>query len=111
MAERSRQGNESESTNQLRRAIMRAALEQKDYYVHAWAAFMLYFVGWLPGLIFNLLVLGRARKDGKMLGRGVSGVGCLWLLLIMNLVIPALIVLFVTSGATIINMLNNRLTF
>ncbi len=111
MSERSRQGMESDNSNRIRKAMMQAALEQKDYYVHAWATFMLYFLGWLPGLIFNLLVLSRARKDGRIIGKGMSGVGCLWLLLIMNVVIPALIILFVTSGATIMNMLNNRPTF
>ncbi len=92
----------------LRRMVLQAVLEQKDYYVHAWATLSLYFLGWLPGLILNILILRQARKHSKLIKRQAAGAGCLWFLLIMNLVIPLLIFLAASSWATILNLISNR---
>jgi uncharacterized membrane protein YqaE (UPF0057 family) len=55
-------------------------------------AFLLYWLGYVPGLIFNIMYLVEARRVESETGRTPSGYGCLWATLIGSL-IPA--VLFV----------------
>lgn len=48
-------------------------------------AFLLYFLGWVPGLIFNIMYLNEANNVRKELGRDPEGIGCLWATLIGSL--------------------------
>lgn len=41
-------------------------------------SFLLYFMGWLPGIIFNVMYLNEANNVKKELGRTPEGMGCLW---------------------------------
>lgn len=49
-------------------------------------AFLLYFLGYIPGLIFNVMFLNEANNVGKEIGRTPEGTGCLWATLIGSLV-------------------------
>jgi hypothetical protein len=51
-------------------------------------AFLLYWVGYVPGLIFNIMFISEARRVEAETGRTPSGMGCLWTTLIASL-IPA----------------------
>jgi hypothetical protein len=47
-------------------------------------AYLLYFLGYVPGLIFNIMFLNEANRVQKETGRTPSGVGCLWATLIAS---------------------------
>jgi hypothetical protein len=61
-------------------------------------AFLLYFLGYIPGLIFNIVFLNEANNVKKEIGRTPEGMGCLWATLIGSLV-P--LVLFFTLCASL----------
>jgi hypothetical protein len=48
-------------------------------------AYLLYFLGYIPGLIFNIMFLVEANRVQKETGRSPSGVGCLWATLIASI--------------------------
>lgn len=56
-------------------------------------AFLLYWVGYVPGLIFNIMYLMEARRVEGETGRTPSGYGCLWATLIGSLVPAALLLM------------------
>lgn len=58
------------------------------------AAFLLYWLGYIPGLIFNIMFLMEARRVETETGRTPSGYGCLWATLIGSLIPAALFVSF-----------------
>lgn len=58
------------------------------------AAFLLYWLGYIPGLIFNIMFLMEARRVEAETGRTPSGYGCLWATLIGSLIPAALFVSF-----------------
>jgi hypothetical protein len=74
---------------------MYAAPVQQVYYRNmsftgkAVVAFLLYWVGYIPGLIFNIMFLNEANNVKKETGRTPEGMGCLWATLISSL-LPAL---------------------
>ena len=53
-------------------------------------AFLLYWVGYLPGLIFNIMFINEAGHVKDETGRTPDGYGCLWATLIGSL-LPALL--------------------
>lgn len=55
-------------------------------------AFLLYWLGYVPGLIFNIMFLNEARRVQNETGRTPAGYGCLWTTLIVSIV-PALLFL------------------
>lgn len=73
---------------------------QRSFIGAAIVTFVLTWFFWLPGLIANLLFLREARKVQGRAGEKLSGVGCLWALLIVNGIIP-LILLIVFLRATL----------
>jgi hypothetical protein len=73
---------------------------QRSFIGPAIVTFVLTWLFWLPGLIANLLFLSEARKVQARAGEKLSGVGCLWALLIVNGIIP-LILLIVFLRATL----------
>ncbi|MEP7285148.1 MAG: hypothetical protein ABI947_05195 [Chloroflexota bacterium] len=46
----------------------------------------MYWFFWLPGLVVNILFLREARQVSRQIGRDPSGTGCLYFLLIVNLI-------------------------
>jgi hypothetical protein len=68
------------STDNLRYAMA----EQRSFTTSAVIVFFLYFLLWLPGLIFNIVYLREARANQKILGRAPGGMGCLWVLLVFG---------------------------
>jgi hypothetical protein len=62
-----------------------AMAQQKSYVGAAITTFVAYLFFWLPGVIFNIMYINDARRMQKIAGRGLPGVGCLWILLIVNL--------------------------
>ncbi len=48
-------------------------------------AYLLYWVGYIPGLIFNIMFLNEANNIKKETGRTPEGMGCLWATLIGSL--------------------------
>lgn len=64
-----------------------------DYTGFAFAILILYFLGYLPGLVVNIVKLFQARETKRQYGYTPSGYGCLITLLIVCGIIP--VVLFV----------------
>lgn len=57
----------------------------KSYISAAVLTLILYWIFWLPGLIVNVMYLNEASRNQQIGGEKLPGVGCLWLLLILNL--------------------------
>jgi len=87
--------------NAMSNPEMRTALAQSKSYVSAAiVTFVAYIFFWLPGLIFNVMYLQDARKNAKIAGESLPGTGCLWILLIVN-VVPLLLLCSAVTGASI----------
>lgn len=66
---------------------MKAAIaSSKSYVGSAIVTLVAYWILWLPGLIFNIMYLRDARKAQQVAGHALPGVGCLYILLIANLI-------------------------
>jgi hypothetical protein len=63
-----------------------SALEGKDYTLTAFFILIAYWAFWPIGFITNIMQLGEARRLQEHLGYKPKGLGCLWMLLIFNLV-------------------------
>ena len=59
---------------------------------------LVYFIFWLPGLIVNILFLNEAKREERCWNQSLSGVGCLSIMLWVQIVVFALFV-FVGLGA------------
>lgn len=75
----------------------RASARTKSYTTQAVITMLLYFVFWLPGLIANVLFLMDARRMQRIAGQSLSGVGCLWILLAIQ-IIPVLIACVIVAA-------------
>jgi hypothetical protein len=64
-----------------------------DYTGFAFAILIFYFLGYLPGLVLNIVKLFQARETKRQYGYVPSGYGCLFALLIVCGISP--VVLFV----------------
>lgn len=76
-------------------------VEHKSYVGSALAVSFLYLLFWLPGLVANIIYLSAAREDEGRTGRAPKGVGCLWLLLILNIIVISssfFVVIAIVSG-------------
>jgi len=62
-----------------------AAAQMKDFTSSAILTFFLYLLFFIPGLIFNIMYLREAERVQRLAGRKPTGMGCLQLLLIVNL--------------------------
>lgn len=58
----------------------------KSYTTSAVIVFLLYWLFWLPGLIFNLVYLRDARRMERLAGTSLPGAGCLTIMLAVNLI-------------------------
>jgi len=77
----------------------RAMARSKSYVSSAIITLIAYAVFWLPGVIFNIMYLNEARRNQKIAGQSLPGVGCLWILLIINVVWVGGLCLLLTGGA------------
>lgn len=64
--------------------VERAAARMKSYTGSAILVFFLYGAFWFPGLIANYLFYNEAKKMQRIAGQNLPGVGCLSLLLWIN---------------------------
>lgn len=62
-----------------------APAPERSFVTPAIITLILYWILWLPGLIANIYYLSEARKAQNTPGQVVTGVGCLWALLIVAL--------------------------
>ena len=81
--------------------LERANARTKSYTTHAVATLILYFALWLPGLIANVIFLLDARRMQRIAGQGLPGVGCLWLLLTLQVVVIILLCAPIFLGLTV----------
>lgn len=65
--------------------MQRAMASSKSYVGAAIITFIASGFFWIPGLIFNLMYLNEAKKMQKVAGHSLPGVGCLWIMLVLNL--------------------------
>jgi hypothetical protein len=74
--------------------IDRAAARMKSYTGSAVIVFILYWLFWIPGLIVNWMYYNEAKRMEQIAGHSLPGVGCLTLMLWLNVVGVVLGVLF-----------------
>jgi hypothetical protein len=74
---------------------------QKSYVGSSVVVFLLYCLCYIPGLIFNIMWLGEARKTKRLTGVTPSGTGCLWIMFIIGL-IPWVFIGFIFFGTAAI---------
>ncbi len=74
------------------------SLGPPSYMIHAWFTWFRYLFFWLPGVVANLWFLSEARAIHRQTRIEPSGTGCLWALLWMNLIIPAILIAAVVFG-------------
>jgi hypothetical protein len=70
-------------------------------------AFLLYFLGYIPGLIFNIMFLHEATNVQKETGRTPEGMGCLWATLIGSLA-PLILLIALCSLLGIVGALGGQ---
>jgi hypothetical protein len=80
----------------MSKAIAKAIAQNKSYVSSAVITFVTYWFLWLPGLIFNIMYLQDARKSERIAGQSLPGTGCLWILLIINVLAVLLFCSLVT---------------
>ncbi|MBN1807783.1 MAG: hypothetical protein JW909_01860 [Planctomycetes bacterium] len=71
----------------------------ESYTARAFFTLLLYWVGYLPGLIANMVWLSAARREQRDYGGDVKGKGCLTLLIWVHLWIPLCLALVLTVAA------------
>lgn len=64
--------------------------------------FFLYWLAYIPGLIFNIMYLNEANNIKKETGRTPEGMGCLWATLIGSFV-PVLFVCMIVFISIIVS--------
>lgn len=77
--------------------LERANARSKSYITAAVLTLILYFLLWIPGLIANIMYLTEARRMQGIAGQSLPGVGCLWILLLLNVVLPLVLVCLVAA--------------
>jgi len=71
---------------------------QKSYIGASMGLFVFYVLFWLPGIIFNIMYINEANRIKKETGQTPAGMGCLYLMLLPNLLICGLIISAVVSS-------------
>ena len=69
--------------------------QNQSFTTKAVIAFLLYWLGYIPGLIFNIMFLVEAHRIQGETGRTPSGYGCLWATLIGSLIPAVLLLMFI----------------
>lgn len=75
-------------------------VRQQDYTTMAVITLVLYWVGYLPGLLVNLWLWHQANEDQKANGIAPAGKGCLSSLLIIFAVLPLIFFCMICSWTT-----------
>lgn len=65
----------------------------------AFATIVLYCFFWIPGICANVLFLVEAKSTQRRTGVEPEGVGCLWAMLIVMLILPLLLLVLFLGGA------------
>lgn len=79
-----RQGDRTQGAEQRQAVAIRKEFEAMRSYVGpAWLVFFLYYIGFLPGFITNIIYLNQARATRTHIGRNPSGYGCLVTLMVL----------------------------
>ncbi len=78
--------------------MQRAVASNKSYVGAAIITFVAYCFFWLPGIIFNVMYINDARRSQQVAGHNLPGVGCLYLLLIVNLAWIVIACSLITGG-------------
>ncbi len=68
-----------------------------SYSGNAFLAFVLYFFGYLPGLVVNIALLLSALDTRDRFGRSPEGLGCLFTLLLLFTVGPVVLFFLFTN--------------
>jgi len=66
--------------------LERANARMQSYTGKAVLALILYWIFWLPGLIANIMFYQEAKRMEKIAGQSLPGVGCLTILLALNVI-------------------------
>ncbi|MBX3086385.1 MAG: hypothetical protein KF716_32410 [Anaerolineae bacterium] len=82
-------------------ALTQALARQRSFVFPAIITFILTFFFWIPGLIANIFFLREARRAKRMAGETLPGTGLLWILLVINGIIP--VVILIVIGSTILS--------
>lgn len=80
-----------------------AIARQKSYVGSAIITLIAYWFFWLPGLIFNIMYINDAKRSQAIAGHKLPGVGCLWILLLLN-VAWILVLCGLLSGGTLLGL-------
>jgi hypothetical protein len=73
----------------------------KSYTGNAVLAFILYWLLWLPGLIVNYMFYREAKRTEKIAGQSLPGVGCLSVMLIINVAVSVFLISLVVFLAVL----------
>ncbi len=65
----------------------RAAARLESYTTRAVAVLVLYWLFWIPGLVANLVFYYEAKRAERLAGQCLPGVGCLGIMLLLNLLL------------------------
>lgn len=74
---------------------------KRDYTTMSLIILVLYWIFWLPGLIVNIIMLNEARNEQSSTGIRPNGMGCLWALLLFN-VVPLLLFCAIISSVVLV---------
>ncbi|MBN1807784.1 MAG: hypothetical protein JW909_01865 [Planctomycetes bacterium] len=86
----------------LGRELATGLIATKSYVGPAFLTLILYWLGYLPGLIANILWLSSAKRDERIAGVPMSGKGCLTFLIWVHLWIPLILLGLALIGLAII---------
>ena len=76
------------------------AVPPKSYIGASMGLFLFYFFFWIPGIIFNIMYINEANRIQKETGQTPAGVGCLYIMLLPNILVCGLIIVAIaTSGS------------
>lgn len=76
----------NDQINQQPQDIAKVIASQKSYVSAAVITFILYWLFWIPGIIFNIMYINDANKTKRLSGQNPSGMGCLYVLLVLGLI-------------------------
>jgi hypothetical protein len=94
-------------TPSQRLELDKAIARSKSYTGAAILTLFLYCLIWIPGLIANILYLIEAHRMENLARRSLPGVGCLWILLVMNLVAPIFVCVISFFVLIVVNALGS----
>lgn len=85
---------EEEASSYTEEDVKRVLASQKSYVTPALIVFLLYCFFYIPGLIFNIIYLNEAEKTARISGEKPGGMGCLQIMLYLQIATLILFLLF-----------------